>query len=321
MNVKVFRVNKNRYLETASVAEFVAAHAEPKSLYWVDIAQPDPAALSVFLSPMQLHPLVMEGCLEPQTGSLMTPYEDVLFIKLRTQLGWVDLIQSFVTIICLPNSIVTIHESSLPVLEGIANDFSAGVQFHTLSTSAILYQILDRVIDEDMAYVLEARREIESLEEAIDDNPEDVRLDQVLKFKRRTARLSITFEDQRYCVVALQTIESEVFNITDFRVYFRDTLAHLESALRSVGRQEARLAEIHQHFLLTLQDKTSKRLRLLTIISATFMPLTLITGIYGMNFRHMPELTWSYGYPLVIAFMLTFVAVLLWRFYLKGWFK
>lgn len=60
-------------------------------------------------------------------------------------------------------------------MEGIAKDFSAGVQFHTLSTSAIIYQIPDRVIDEDMAYVLEARREIESLEEAIDDNPEDVR--------------------------------------------------------------------------------------------------------------------------------------------------
>ena len=151
-------------------------------------------------------------------------------------------------------------------------EFSAAVRFHTLSTSAILYQILDRLIDEDTAFVLEARREIELLEEAVDHDPKSVEIDQILTVKRRGARLSVTFEDQRYCVTALQTVESEVFDITDLREYFRDSLAHLEYALRSVGRQQARLAELHQHYLLTLQEKTNRRLRLLTIISAIFMP-------------------------------------------------
>lgn len=64
-----------------------------------------------------------------------------------------------------------------------------------------------------------------------------------------------------------------------------------------------------------------KGLRLLTIVSAIFLPLTLIAGIYGMNFGNMPELTWTYGYPLVIAAMVALAAVLLWIFYLKGWFK
>ena len=112
-----------------------------------------------------------------------------------------------------------------------------------------------------------------------------------------------------------------MFDIRDFREYFHESLAHLEYALRSVGRQEARLAELHQHYLLTLQDKTNKRIRLLTIISAIFMPLTLIAGIYGMNFQNIPELTWSYGYPVVIALMFALAAVLLWMFYRKGWFK
>jgi len=108
--------------------------------------------------------------------------------------------------------------------------------------------------------------------ETIDQEPESVQIDQILAVKRRGARLSVTFEDQRYCVTALQTVESEVFDITDLREYFRDSLAHLEYALRSVGRQQARLAELHQHYLLTLQEKTNRRLRLLTIISAIFMP-------------------------------------------------
>jgi len=206
-------------------------------------------------------------------------------------------------------------------MESIAREFSGAVRFHTLSTSAVLYQMLDHLIDEDTDFVLEASREIESLEEAIDENPTSVHIDEILALKRRIARLSITFEEQRHCVTTLQTVESEVFDITNLREYFHDSLAHLEYALRSVNRQQTRLAELHQHYLLTLQDKTNKRLRLLTIISAIFMPLTLIAGIYGMNFRYMPELTWSYGYPLVIAAMLALTVILLLIFYMKEWFK
>ncbi len=83
----------------------------------------------------------------------------------------------------------------------------------------------------------------------------------------------------------LQTVEPEVFDITDLREYFRDSLANLESAIRSAGRPEAHLSELRQYYQITLQEKTNKRLRLLTILSAVFMPLSLIAGIYGMNFR------------------------------------
>jgi len=321
MDLKVFHLNENRYLEPSSVSTIFASHLDGESLHWFDIAQPDPAALTEFLSPLQLHPLVLEGCLDMEAGSRIAPYERALFIKLPTQLAWDSPNQSFLSIICLPSSIITIHESSVPALESIAREFSSAVRFHTLSTSAILYQILDRLIDEDMAFVLEARRTIESLEEAIDLDPKSVQIEQILVIKQLISRLSITFEDQRHCVAALQTAESEVFDIRDFREYFRDSLSHLEYALRSVGRQQARLAEIHQHYLLTLQDKTNKRIKLLTIISAIFMPLTLITGIYGMNFRYMPELKWPYSYPLVIAVMIALAGALLWIFYRKGWFK
>ena len=321
MDVKVFRLNENRYLETISVEEYSACSKKGKSVYWVDIGQYDARSMEGFLSPLQFHPLILEACLDSAAGSLIAPYERSLFIKLPAQVSWDPLGESFLSIICLPRSIITIHKSPIAALEGIAKDFSAAVRFHTLSASALLYQILDRLIDEDMALVSKARREIESLEEAIDQEPRCVQFDEILAVKRRVARLSITFEDQRYCVTALQTVESEVFDIIDFREYFRDTLTHLESSLRSVGRQQARLAELHQHYLLTLQDKTNKRLRLLTIISAIFMPLTLITGIYGMNFRQIPELEWVYGYPLVIALMFTVAMALLWMFYLKGWFK
>ncbi len=321
MKLKVFRLNAGRYLERSTVEEFLSSHGAGGTVFWVDVTGPEPDSLTELLSPLKLHPLIIEGCLDPSVGSRIAPYRRSLFIKLLTRPDDAGALQSFLSIICLPRIVVTVHESPIPAIEAIEKEFSTAVRFHALSASAVVYQILDRLIDEDTAFVLDARRKIESLEEVMDREPEAVEVDEILALKRRIARLSIIFEDQRHCVTALQTAESEVFDISEFREYFRDSLAHLEYAIRSVGRLQARLNEIHQHHLLTLQEKTNRRLRLLTIISAVFMPLTLIAGIYGMNFRYMPELNWRYGYPLVLAAMAAIASALLWIFHRKGWFR
>lgn len=124
-----------------------------------------------------------------------------------------------------------------------------------------------------------------------------------------------------YCVGSLHTIESESFSIEGLLDYFRDAVSHLEHASRSIGRQSAHLSAIQQEFQLKLQDKTNDRLRLLTVISTVFLPLMLITGIYGMNFRQMPELDWSFGYYGVLLAMLGIGVAMLWGFYRSGWFK
>lgn len=67
MGLRVFQLSKNRYLETTSVLAFLASCGGGKTLSWMDIAQSDPATLEEFLSQLQLHPLLLEGCLEPTT--------------------------------------------------------------------------------------------------------------------------------------------------------------------------------------------------------------------------------------------------------------
>lgn len=319
MNITVFRLNKHRNLEASSVDALLAAGGGIRPC-WVDITQPDRAGLEEFLSPMKLHPLILETCLDPSAGSRTAPYKQALFVKLPVHHVPDGVNQSFLSIICLPNTIVTVHDLPIVALSSMAEEFSTAVRFHTLSTSAILYQLLDRLIDEDLALALEARRDIDSLEDVID-REDMVDIDEALEIKRRAMRLSITFEEQHHCVTTLQTIESEFFDIKDFREYFRDSLSNLEYAIRSIGRQQAHLSELRQHYIVTLQDKTNRRLRLLTIISAVFMPLTLIAGIYGMNFRYMPELKWHYAYPAVIAVMGAIAGGLLLIFHRKGWFK
>ena len=98
----------------------------------------------------------------------------------------------------------------------------------------------------------------------------------------------------------------------------RDAQNHLaKNALRLVTR----LSELLQHCQFVLQQQTDQRLRQLTVLSAIFMPLTLITGVYGMNFAYMPETGWRYGYYATLAGMV-WLAIFLWiTLKRKGWFR
>jgi magnesium transporter len=263
----------------------------------------DPDSLTEFLLELQLHPLAIEACLDPTPASRLVAYGKSLFLGIPTHASWETEHRTFLCIVCTPGMLISIHEHAIPALITIAEQYSDGMRFHTGNTSAILYQVLGHLIDEDMAFTLCTRDAIDRLDELLDDADDEQLTEQSLLLKRQLTRLAATFEDQLYCVGSLQTIESESFSIEGLQDYFRDAFSHLEHASRSIGRQLAHLSAIHQEYQLQLQNKTNDRLRLLTIISTIFIPLTLITGIYGMNFRNMPELDWRFGYFGVLGIM------------------
>ena len=87
-----------------------------------------------------------------------------------------------------------------------------------------------------------------------------------------------------------------------------------------MDRLEENVKDLNQQFLLEIQDRTGNRLKILTILSAVFLPLTLIAGIYGMNFENMPELGAQYAYYLILGFMALVTVGMLGFFYKNGWF-
>ena len=107
----------------------------------------------------------------------------------------------------------------------------------------------------------------------------------------------------------------------EMRDDYRGRVTAIQNYQRGMLRLEGLLDNLHRHYQLTLQEITNNRLRLLTLLSAVFLPLTFIAGIYGMNFQYMPELDERYAYFLVLGFMLVIGAGILGFFYLKGWFK
>ncbi|GIW98569.1 MAG: magnesium transporter CorA [Pirellulaceae bacterium] len=273
-----------------------------------------------FLERLELHPLAIETCLEAAPVTRLVAYGNSLVVPFPVYPAWPPEDRTYLIFICLPGILVTLHREPIPVLTHIIDQYADGMRFHQLRTSALLYQIVDHMIDEDIEFTRRVRCELDDLDDLFDED-DDAAISRAVPLKRQLSRLGATFEDQLYCVEALQTIESAAFRVDGLRDYFRDAITHLEHAVRSIRRQQHHLNAIQQGHHLKLQDKTNDQLRVLTIISTVFMPLTLIAGIYGMNFRYMPELEYRYGYFITLAAMVALALVMLGGFFRAGWFR
>lgn len=320
MNVTAYQVTDDRHLASADVG-ILSAAVDGRPTFWIDVQDPESAGLSELLAPLALHPLILESCLDSTPRSRVAAHQKAMLIDLPTLRTWDDQAPSALSIVVLHGGVVTARHGELAAVTALAADLSEAMHVHDPSSSAIVYHVLDRLIDQNLGFALQARRAVGRLEAALDAESGSEILGDILTLKQALAQLGSIMEDQLSSCSAVSTLEAETFSTEGLREYFHDVMSHLEHALRSVERQEERTIALHQHYILRLQERANSRLRLLTILSAVFMPALLIAGIYGMNFRHMPELSWRYSYPLALGAMALLAMAALWFLYRKGWFK
>ncbi|MHA1566531.1 MAG: magnesium transporter CorA family protein [Alphaproteobacteria bacterium] len=322
MTCKIHSVAEDKRLELVTMSDFIERGGNRETFHWIDLSAPTDAETSEILTSLSIRPLIVERCVDRRAPASVTPYGDMVLLQYPFRGEWNDAERLILSIICLPGAIITIHPAPLAALEHLASDFKAALGLHRLDTSSLVYLITDRLVDETAAFALKARRTVDEFEEMMDQRSEAMSVGQTtLELKRAVAHFEIFLEEQHHCMTALLSVESEAFNSSNVREYIHDSIARLDHDMRHVERIEARLSELQDHHLLLVQEKTNRRVNILTILSAVFMPLTLVTGIYGMNFKFMPELEWRYGYMAIIATMLVIAIALMWFFVRKGWFK
>ncbi|HFD79050.1 MAG TPA: hypothetical protein ENK05_01495 [Gammaproteobacteria bacterium] len=314
------------FIEHQAVArdwsDFLAHRRESGRLYRVDIAEPDARTLSGYLATLHPDPLVVERCLDTEAFSGVYTYDGMVALQLPLTLDWRDSLHPKLSILCFPNALVTIRN-----VEPRPDDELALIDLKMKASgqSAIesrLFALLDAIVDRSSELTLQARRSVDQLETDMEQPLDEEWISRrILALKRAAAHFEIALEARHRTLMALLSLDSPLLDLQRIREPLRDVVAHIEHSLRYLERIEDHLDELDRHFLLLLQDRTNNRLRVLTIISAIFMPLMLITGIYGMNFRHMPELYWEYGYWVVLTVMLFIAAGLLWYFWRRGWFR
>ena len=321
MNLKAYEITSQRTLMEIPVESLSSEWYLDATHRWLDVEGGSPEDLREFLAPYDLHPLVMEACTEPGAGGHFASYENELYIEFSVLSGGNDPQLTRVSIICLPTTLLTLHHESVPSMATLIDELAGARRLITPKTSGLLYHLFDHIVDRLALRAGPAKARAKAIAKALNEDPDSVEIGEILTLKSRVGELVDELEAVLFCVSRLQTVESKAFESKELGVYLHDLMGALQNIQNATQRFEASLSDLHQQYVLTQQDKMNGRLQILTVISAVFLPLTLLAGIYGMNFVRMPELQWSYGYPAVLGLMAVIVAVMLYVFHRRGWFK
>ena len=305
-------------------AEMVQALADADGLLWVSLEQSTDTEINQILGEVfHFHPLAIEDCLNE---GYQTPKVDnfgaYLFIivhALQADFSVNQLDTMELDCFLGHNYLVTSFLNPImPPVQVVWNRLTRDERLIEHGADFLCHAILDQLVDEYLPVLDIVDDEIERLEDDILENPQQDTLEQILDLKHSIAMLRRIIAPQREVMNRLSRDDLPQIAPQN-RIYFRDIYDHL---VRLHDLSES-VRDVITGALDTYLSVTSNRLneimKALTIVSTIFLPLSFVTGIYGMNFHYLPELNWHYGYFTVWGIFILIVGGMLWYFRRRGW--
>ncbi len=323
MEIFVYRAGSNHIDEGFAAKDLPELLADENNVVWVDMQSPSEDEDNILIDVFNFHPLTVEDSRETRNQPKVEGFSDYIFFIVH---GVTNKTHSFnfdtkeLDGYLGKNFVVTYHHEQFRSIENVKRQLRANSFACHRGASYLLQQILDQLVDLYMPVVDDFDTSISELEERVFalNRPSNQILEEIMGLKRSVARL------RRISAKQLQVLyrfsHGEFPLIDDLTLpFYRDVHDHL---LRIVDLSESYrdlvggLSDIH---LSVIANKTNEVMKVLAVFSAIMLPLSLIAGIYGMNFENMPELHTKNGYYFAIGLM-GFVAVgLLIYFWRKGW--
>ncbi len=182
----------------------------------------------------------------------------------------------------------------------------------------LAYGLIDAVVDNYFILLEEIGETIELVEEQIAAAPGKTTIHSIHGVRSELVQLRRAVWPLRDVLSSL-ALESTPLVSESTKIYFKDVHDHAVQAADTIEIYRETMTEMLTIYLTSVSNRLNEVMKVLTVITTIFMPLTLIAGIYGMNFAYMPELHWRWGYPLVLLLMLVIALVMLIYFRKKRW--
>jgi magnesium transporter len=294
--------------------------AQPDHLVWVALRDPDPATLEQMQAQFDLHPLAVEDARNGHQRPKIEDYGDSLFAILHViEPGEEEMRIGEVAIFAGRNYVLTVRSHAERGFQEVRARCEREPELLRIGAGYVLYALIDAIVDRYFPILDLLEGELETIEERLfaESSPR-TNIEALYRLKNRLMTV-------RHAVAPL--LES-VSNLSGARVpplcaalkeYFRDIYDHLQRLNQTVEsiRDSAATATSVNLSMITLQE--SETMKRLAAYAALIAVPTLIAGIYGMNFAHMPELGWKYGYAAVLSLMAAIDTYLFVRLRRSGW--
>jgi magnesium transporter len=222
-------------------------------------------------------------------------------------------------VICGPTTILTFHQSG-QILGAVGRLFRDERRLRGRTPVAVLLELIDRALQEVARRAFALRGDLVALTEEREEGEKHLPAETLLSLKQDATGLEIQLEDFLFCISELSRYDSAAIGVGELRLLSAQLETNLERGLDAIERLKSRIGDLHQYQVRQADETTNRRLKILTVLSAVYLPPTLIAGIYGMNFEDIPITSIPFGYAVVILIMASIVGGQLIYFFKRGWF-
>jgi len=304
------------------LAQFKSMLAREENLLWLDVENPTKEELELLKTEFKLHPLTIEDCVNTNARPKIEKFTDYMFLILHSAgvQPRANKIKTLELNICIgKNFILTIHIDPIPSINSNWDRCQKNAQLLSKGSDSLLHHIIDSLVDNYFPLMDVLDSKIEKIEQAVFKKPTQETLSRIFSVKKELLFLRRFVAPQRE-IVNLLSKDQHILIRSFIQVYFRDVFDNLLFIQEAIDTYRDSISSALDAHLSTISNKTNDIMKTLTIIATIAMPLTLITGIYGMNFKHMPELNWPFGYLGAYILMCAIAIGMLVYFKIKKWF-
>ena len=268
------------------------------------------------------HPLILEDIVNTSQRPKVEDFGDYFFIVLKmlyydARSGKIKSEQ--ISLILGPTWVISFQERQGDVFDAIRERIRSDKgRIRKMGADYLAYSLVDAIIDNCFAILETVGERLEALEERLVRDPKPESLTAIHGLKREMILMRKALWPLREVVNGLQKGESSLIQKST-EIYLRDAYDHTIQVIDTIETFRDMISGMLDTYLSSLSNRMNEVMKVLTIIATIFIPLTFIAGIFGMNFKYMPELGWRWSYPVVWAVMLGVAGAMLYYFRKKKW--
>ena len=270
-----------------------------------------------------IHPLVLEDILNTGQRPKLEDFGDYLFLVAK-MLSWDEAKQEVrheqLSLLIGPHWVISFQERVGDVFEPLRKRIREHRgRVRRMGPTYLAFSMMDAVVDNYFTIIERIGEELEPLEEQVLKDPDTASVQLLHKWKREALILRRAVAPLREVASALARDEHPLVP-SDLAPFLRDLHDHTLQVADTVDGIREMISSLLDLHLTMVSNRMNEVMKVLTVIATIFIPLTFVAGIYGMNFEHMPELGWSWAYPVGFWTVIALVAAgLLWFFRKKRW--
>ena len=323
--IKVIDYGEKEYVEQeVENAQQCFTFKDDRTITWVNIdGISNTDILKELGSCFGFHPLTLEDILNTEQRPKIENFEDYIYIVLKMlyyneKSGEITIEQ--VSIIFGNNYVVSFQEKELdiynPIRLRLKNEKS---KIRKMGSDFLAYLLLDAIVDNYFNVLEKIGEKIEIVENKLVVNPEPKTLKIIYNLKKDMLFIRKSVWPLREVISSLERGEFSLTHVNT-RIYIRDIYDHVIQVIDTVETFRDMMSGMIDIYLSSMSNKLNEIMKILTIISTIFIPITFIASIYGMNFGFMPEIAWKWGYLVVWVVIIIIITLMVIYFKRKKWF-